>query len=254
MVEGRPDAFPVIFLHGLPGGAFIWAAVIKALGRERLCIAPDLPGWGRSFTRFAKTAPDLSVEGLRSWLNGLLLAQNIQRFDLVAQGNGTWLAMDLLMADPSRVRRLALVSAQFWGADAQASLFERLLGRAKWSRKRIERWLNESAALSGQAREQYRALFGNLLVTEKDARKSPLLSEMGCSARMGDYRAALATYKGSELLIWGENDPQSPEEKVAELGATLKGAEVHRITNAGHFPMLDAPEEVAALLKEFLGE
>jgi len=253
VVEGRKDAFPVIFLHGLPGGAFVWAAVIKALGRSRLSVAPDFPGWGKSFSRFGKAAPEMTAEGLRVWLNGLLSAQSIERFDLVAHGDGAWPAMDLLMQDPSRVRRLSLISAPLWETRAHPSMLERLLGMGKWSPKRIELWLGESAAISDGAREEHHTMFAQALGSGADVRTAPLLAEMEFPARIADYRSALAAYSGAKLLIWGRDDPAAPKDKISELTATL-GADVHRITNAGHFPMLDAPGEVAALLKEFLGE
>jgi pimeloyl-ACP methyl ester carboxylesterase len=254
VVEGKPDAFPVIFLHGLPGGAFIWADVIKALGRSRRAIAPDLPGWGKSFTRFAKTEPDLSVAGLQRWLAGLLTAHNIERFDLVAHGDGSWPALEFLISDPSRVRRLCLISAPLWSDNTRVGMIERLLGTAKWSPKRIERWLSDHAALTPRARSEHSAEFESLLGENENSRTSPLLSEMGFPARIPEYIAALVSYKGAELLIWGDHDPAALEERTSALAALLRDPEIHRIPNAGHFPTLDAPEETAALLKELLAE
>jgi haloalkane dehalogenase len=254
VVEGKPDAFPVIFLHGLPSGAFIWADAIKGLERARLSIAPDLPGWGRSVTRFAKIQPDLSMQGLREWLNGLLVAQSVDRFDLVTHGDSAWPAMELLMTDPLRVRRLALFSAQLWVSGERVGVIPRLLGKAKWSRKRIARWLDERAMLTPRARQDFQAQFDSALGDERDARTSPMLSEMGHPARIGQYLAALTAYKGATLLIWGQNDPAAPEERIAGIKEKLSGADVHRIAEAGYFPMLDAPDEVSALLKDFLRE
>src|SRR5512138_3622015 len=68
VVEGREGTFPVIFVHGLPGGAFLWAPVIEALGRKRRAIAPDQPGWGRSISRFGGTPPAATPAGLGGWL------------------------------------------------------------------------------------------------------------------------------------------------------------------------------------------
>jgi pimeloyl-ACP methyl ester carboxylesterase len=254
VVEGKPDGFPVLFLHGLPGGAFIWADVIKALGRARLSIAPDLPGWGKSFTRFSKAEPDLMRDGLAAWLSGVLAAQNVQRCDLVAHGSGVWPAIELLMTDPSRVRRLALVSADLWEGGTHAGMSSRLFGTAKWTRKRIEHWLDKRAALTEHAKEVWHPQLVSLLGSGNDARTSPMLLESEFAERIALYRTALASYKGAEMFIWGMNDPQAPENRVAELVATLNSAESHRIEHTGHYPMLDAAEEVAALLKEFLGE
>ncbi|HEY3293904.1 MAG TPA: alpha/beta hydrolase [bacterium] len=254
VVEGKPDSFPVIFLHGLPGGAFIWTSVIKALGRSRLAIAPDLPGWGKSFSRFAKAPPDLSAEGMQRWLKGLLAAQSIQRFDLVAHGDSSWPALDLLLTDPARVRRLSLISAPLWESPARGGVRSKLFGKAKWSPKTISRWVQQNAALSESAKTESQLQFAQLLGTEQGTRTSPTLAEAGTADRIRRYRAALKEYQGAKLLIWGRNDPRAAEKNIAELQAEVEDADIQRIDNAGHFPMLDAPDEVATLEKEFLGE
>jgi pimeloyl-ACP methyl ester carboxylesterase len=252
VVEGRADAFPAIFLHGLPGGAFLWADLIKAIGRGRLCIAPDLPGWGRSHARFAPTAPDYSAQGLLKWLHGLLTAQGVDRFDLVAHGDACWPALELLSADPARVRRLALVSATLWPLDERRGALARLFGKARWTTKEITRWLEDRAALTPAARERYLPLFEQSLGDAEHPRTSPRLADTGFPARMIEYRRALAAYRGATLLLWGAQDPQSPPERTAELVAALSDPDVHRIANAGHFPMLDAPAELQTRLTEFL--
>jgi pimeloyl-ACP methyl ester carboxylesterase len=39
---------PILFLHGNPDSADMWRAVIVSLREQFRCLAPDLPGFGRS--------------------------------------------------------------------------------------------------------------------------------------------------------------------------------------------------------------
>jgi pimeloyl-ACP methyl ester carboxylesterase len=249
VVEGRPESFPVVFLHGIPGGAFVWASIIKSLGRERLVIAPDWPGWGRSYAQGDPGEFAYTPESAVAWLKGLLDAHRIDRFDLVAQGNAVWPALELVKENPNRVRRLALVSARLWRSEGR-----RLLGIPRWTSRRIELWFEQRSSLGQRAREEWRPQFYHLLGEDEAGRTARAPSEKDYENRFPDYRAVLEAYPGAMLLVWGENDPRSPESKTDELTSTLPNSEVYRIQNAGGFPTLDCPDEVAAVFKEFLAE
>jgi pimeloyl-ACP methyl ester carboxylesterase len=54
------------------------------------------------------------------------------------------------------------------------------------------------------------------------------------------------------LLIWGNSDPAYSLQHSNELAADLDRPEVHRVANAGHFPMLDAADTFNRLLIDFL--
>ncbi len=251
VVEGRRDQFPVIFLHGFPGGAFLWEYVIAALGRKRLAIAPDFPGWGRSLSRFGAELPAPTPAWCMEWLNGMLAAQNIERFDIVAHGNGCWLALEQLLQDPSRVRRLALISPSFAPARlSPGSALGRLLGRrAKWTPKRIERWLESSAAFAPELRERSAKSFAHVVFEQQ---VPGALTQALYQARFADYRRALHEFRGRSLLMWGERDPSYFARVSEELEASLDRPEVHRCALSGHFPMLDEPQVVTQVLREFL--
>ncbi len=54
------------------------------------------------------------------------------------------------------------------------------------------------------------------------------------------------------LLIWGEHDRLLPPCWAEAFAARLRRVSVHRITGAGHMPMLEAPEAVAGLITDFV--
>lgn len=246
VVEGRRDLFPVIFLHGFPGGAFLWEYIIAALGRRRLAIAPDYPGWGRSVSHHANLLPPPSPEWSLQWLIGLLAAQGIERFDLAAHGSGSWLALEILAAQPARIRRLVLISSRLW---PHRQLFGRF--HRTWTAPRIQRWLERRAMFSLEAQNRHVQEFSQLAGEEH----FPLiLRENEFIAHFESYHRALSEFRRRTLLIWGENDPAYSFRQSEELANTLDRPEVHRIANAGHYPMLDQPQLVTTILKESLEE
>ena len=244
VIEGRRENFPVVFLHGFPGGAFVWEYVIAALGRKRLAIAADFPGWGKSVSRFGDELPSPAPEWSLNWLKSLLSAQGIERFDLVAHGNGCWLALDMLTTEPARVRRLALVSSRLFPQREILGRFRRL-----WTTARIQRWLNKEAGLKPETRERHAHDFASLISAKREPQ---VLREHEYAPQTETYRNVLREFRGRSLLVWGEQDPAYSLSASSEMESLFDRPEVHRFALAGHFPMLDEPQLVTHVLKEFL--
>jgi pimeloyl-ACP methyl ester carboxylesterase len=86
----------------------------------------------------------------------------------------------------------------------------------------------------------------------------------------GTQRAVLALYRGTNMedmsavagalraldlpsiVIWGVHDHYVPVEFADRNKEALPRATVHRVENAGHWPFIDQPDEVAGLLLPFL--
>lgn len=244
VVEGRRDQLPVIFLHGVPGGAFMWEYAIAALGRKRLAVAPDFPGWGRSLSRFGTQLPTPTPAWSLAWLNGVLAAQNIERFDLIAHGSGCWLALEQLLQDSSRVRRLGLISPRLWPHHLLFSRFRRT-----WTESRVRRWLGRQSGLTSEARARHARDFAE---SRSAPLAAPMLREDDFAAHFANYWRALSEFHGRSLLIWGERDPAYSANASSELETNMDRPEVHRLGQSGHFPMLDEPHVVTSVLREFL--
>jgi pimeloyl-ACP methyl ester carboxylesterase len=248
VVEGRRETFPVLFVHSLPGSSFLWGPVIAALGRNRLSIAPDFPGWGRSVSRFTQSRVDLSPQFAAAWLSGVLVAQSIERFDLVACGNGCWPALELLLQDSNRIRRLSLLQANFWLLSSSLQdLVRKAIGRETvWNTARIRRWLQQEHVSDAIATS-----FPACLVAGQTASG---FSNAVYTRRFPLYREALGMFRGAIQVIWGVDDRHFRPDLADELIAGLDRPEVHRIAQAGAYPTLEQPAETAERLREFLGE
>ena len=56
------------------------------------------------------------------------------------------------------------------------------------------------------------------------------------------------------IVIFGADDPYLPAKFAERNKESLPNAEIHLIEGAGHWPHLEKPDEVAALLLPFLRE
>ncbi len=105
-----PAGAPLVFLlHAAFGtGAIQWFPDVARLSRRRRVVAPDFvgaPGLGE------QTAPILDRADCARWLAEVVdSVTDGEAADLVGSSQGGWLALNLAVQDPRRVRRLALLA------------------------------------------------------------------------------------------------------------------------------------------------
>jgi pimeloyl-ACP methyl ester carboxylesterase len=94
---------PLLMLHDVPGASCALGPLTEALGRDRLTIAPDLPGLGESHP-----LPYPSLGSYVTALTELLEQIGCESVDVFAEGLGGCFAIALAAHHPQLVRRVAL--------------------------------------------------------------------------------------------------------------------------------------------------
>ena len=113
---------PVLCLHGWPGSAADYAALLPLLERDAQVIVPDLLGFGATFAPGDVDRPatdfgrDAEVAAVLELMDGLTLPPAV----LVGYDVGSTTATALARAHPERVRALVLGNAIHPGAAAYA--------------------------------------------------------------------------------------------------------------------------------------
>jgi pimeloyl-ACP methyl ester carboxylesterase len=67
-----------------------------------------------------------------------------------------------------------------------------------------------------------------------------------------DVRDRLATLEPKLLLLRGVDDPGNPPEYEKEIHEAVPGSRYVKLSGAGHFPPTEIPDEVNALMEEFV--
>ncbi|MDX2145049.1 MAG: alpha/beta fold hydrolase [Rhodospirillaceae bacterium] len=103
---GNPVLFPpLVCLHQSPKSGKQMEALIKTLGRDRVCYAPDFPGFGDS----APPPRPPTVADYAAAIGDLLDAWGHVPVDFYGYHTGALSAVELAIARPTQVRRLVLV-------------------------------------------------------------------------------------------------------------------------------------------------
>ena len=110
LASSRP---PLVCLHASPLSGVVYEAALARFGVQRLALAPDTPGFGES------DAPPQPVEiedlaeavfaACSSWLS--------DQIDLLGFHTGSMIAAELAARYPSRIRKIAMISAPIFTED-----------------------------------------------------------------------------------------------------------------------------------------
>lgn len=250
--RGPRDGAPVVLVHGFASALDVWDAVAPALvASGHRVIALDLKGFGWT----GRPQGDYSPKAQAALVFGLMDRLGVRSAAVVAHSWGASIALEMALAAPERVTRLALYSA--WVYEDQIPSFFR------WARTPGLGELLFALYYDERPDERIaRAFYDKSLVTE------PFVTLIeGALDRPGTIAAALAATRGQRydriegryreiaqpaLLLWGREDVVSPLPFAERLARDLPGAELEVYPRCGHFPMIEALAASTRALVAFL--
>ena len=256
---------PVVLLHGYGDTADCWRRVLPALQRDRRVIAIDTPPFGRSSGPPPAQAESL-VECYQEFFPALFDELDIGRAALVGHSMGGAMALTFALEAPERVERLALIAPAGLGDHAPW-----------WWHAISGRWVNWPALLklpNPVARPAVKAALRGFLEDRlvHDTRAMSEVIEHFVQLHGGPRelrhlidtgRALMEGYTGTllgrsaeleapALMLWGREDRLAPADHADAFGETVPHARVEVLERCGHYPQLELPARVTALLREFL--
>jgi haloalkane dehalogenase len=253
------DGPPVVFVHGEPTWSFLWRKVLVPVRDAGYrCIAPDLPGFGRSDKPVDLDwyTYDRHVEALAS----LLEALDVSGATIVVHDWGGPIGLRVAIQAPERVARMVVLdTGLFTGHQRMAEA---------WTMFRDFVARTEDLPVGFLVRGACKRDPGDDVVAAYDrpfpsaaakagARAFPLIlptTPDAAGAAAGQRTLdALRSDGRPKLILWADSDPVLPLDTGRRFAAAL-GAEVdHVIADAGHFLQEDAGPQIGALIADWLG-
>ena len=113
--SGQSDAprVPLVMFHMSPNSGRIYEALLPEMGRDRIALAPDTPGFGESD---APSSPPL-IEDYAACMGGLIDELGLKRVDVMGYHTGSQTAMELACQRPELVGKVVMVSAPLYTAE-----------------------------------------------------------------------------------------------------------------------------------------
>ena len=253
---------PVVLIHGMVNSSRHWKDVALALARDYRVVAPDLIGHGDSAT----PRGDYSLGAHAASIRDLLAAIGIDRATVVGHSLGGGVAMQFFYQFTQRTERLVLVSSGGLGREVSPLLRAAALPGASgllalMAHRGFVAGLERSAArlrARGVRRGVYLAAIARALrpLEQPGARTAflhTLRSVIDVQGQRVSARDRLYLLDAMPtLLVWGGRDNTIPLAHGRAAHEAIPGSRFEVLPRAAHFPHLEDPEGLAAVLREFL--
>lgn len=237
---------PILFLHGLGGGAMSWEEQLRSLSNDYGIIAWNTPGYGGSDNR----PPD--VDAYADAAAHLIEALEIAPLPVVGHSMGGVIGTRLAARYPELVAMIILSSTfPGNGEPPDAPLSEGY-------RNRIHELQTLDPHEFGMARALSMVAKGTAPETvSKVARVAATVNERGfvnaCTMLdRADNRASLRAIKVPVLILEGGKDPIIPREMGDELELHIPHADRKALPEVGHASYMESPEEFNRTLVSFI--
>jgi pimeloyl-ACP methyl ester carboxylesterase len=231
----------VLVLHGWGASIEAVQSIISGLADVCTVHAVDLPGFGQS----GRPPHAWGVDEYSDWTRALLATLGLSRPSIIGHSHGGRIAIHLAAHHPELVNRLVLVdtagirprrTVTWYRKVAMAKLAKHVLSRLGAPGRAVGHRLVGRAASSDYAASDgaMRPTFVRLVNT--------------------DLTALLPDIRASTLLVWGDQDTDTPLSDGETMARLIPDAGLVVFPGAGHFSYADQPQRFARVARHFLAE
>lgn len=231
----------LVFIHG-PGAGACAAAYEYQTTHFLGSVAPDLPG-------HLDGAPCPDVARYTDWVRGWLWAQGMKK-DLVLVGYtlGASIALQYALDYPEEVSGLVIMTVAAEPKIRAPDTYEMRLRAAADPKSYEEEWI----PYQRDAMHLVEPVFRERLI-EKHRQVGPMSQHHDLKTIDAfDVRDRISALKPKLLLLRGLDDHGDPPKYEKKIHEAVPGSQYMEFEEAGHFPPVEIPEKVNALIEEFV--
>jgi pimeloyl-ACP methyl ester carboxylesterase len=225
----------VVLVHSALGDSRLWKRQIAALEDEHELVAPDLPGWGETPL---PTAPFSFVDAVAKHLPAALVGNSF----------GGAVALRTALAHPDLVSRLVLIGSGLPAWD--------------WTEEMRQYFAAEEAAYEAMDLDAITQINLDFWVAPEHHEEVRPQQRLAAELQTAHEEPELiwpdlkpfSSLGMPTLLIVGADDKPDFLAIAQHLAEEIPGAELAVVRGAGHLVGVDRPEELNALLRDFLQE
>lgn len=265
-IFGKGD--PIIIIHGGPGLSqdYLLPNMAK-LSRTHQAIFYDQRACGQSTDKINECT--IQIKTYLSDIESIRKSFGDQQVIVVGHSWGGFLAMEYAIQHPEAVQKLVLLNAMPSSSEEYLLFLQEFMKRMAPCMEEFKAIQESSELAKGdpQAIEKYhllmfkkycfdpeKALLLNVCMTPKaflDGLKVYKIFDENLFSKPFNLHPQLKTLKIPTLIVHGDYDiiPPSIAQKLHE---TIPNSQYVLINNCGHFPYVEAPEELFNTINEFL--
>ncbi|MFO0879042.1 MAG: alpha/beta hydrolase [Gemmataceae bacterium] len=265
---GPKDAPVVLLLHGFPTSSQMFRNLIPRLADRYRVIAPDYPGFGHSAMpgrdRFAYTFDNLAdvVEKFTEKLD-------LKKYALYVQDYGAPIGYRLAVKHPERVTAIVVQNGNAYDEGLDNDFWKPIKAYWKEPGSKEKREALRGFTKLGATRWQYTHGVKNPELVSPDAWTTDqyfldrdgnadiqldlFLSYGSNPSLYPKWQEYFRKHQPPVLIAWGKHDQIFPAAGAEPYRKDLKTLEYH-LLDAGHFALETNGDEIARLMRGFLGK
>lgn len=238
---------PLVFVHGLGMCYLAWAPQIARFAGTHRVIALNMPGHGGS----TALPPGADLPDFVQWLGEVLAALGLNTVNLVGHSMGALIAGGFAVTHPEKVWRVALLNGVYRRTPAARRAVQERASQIAEGRMDVQgtlrRWFGE-----GEAEQAVRSKVEGWLETV-DPQGYAVTYSAFCSAddALVDQWGRVS---GPALFLTGADDPNSTGAMTRAMASAAPNGRACVIKNHRHMVNLTAPDQVNAVMAEWLKE
>ena len=265
---GPTDAPTILLLHGFPTSSQMFRNLIPALADQYHVVAPDYPGFGHS-SMPSRDKFSYTFDNLARVIDEFTQKVGLTKYALYVQDYGAPVGYRLAVKYPERVTAIVVQNGNAYDEGLDNDFWKPL--KAYWKeptskekRDALRQFLTydatkwqythgvknpELVSPDGAAHDQF-------LLDRKgnDEIQLDLFLSYGSNAPLYPaWQEYFRTHQPPVLIAWGKNDAIFPPAGAEPYRRDLKTIEYH-LLDAGHFALETNGDEIAALMRAFLGK
>lgn len=264
---GPKDAPTILLLHGFPTSSQMFRNLIPALADRYHLIAPDYPGYGHS-SMPAHDKFEYTFDNLARVVDQFTEKLGLTKYAIYVQDYGAPVGYRLAVAHPERITAIIVQNGNAYVEGLASSFWDPIKAYWKEPNNTEKRDALRSAFTYQTTQWQYTHGVPNPELVSPDgaAHDQFLLDRPGNTEIQLDlflsygsnpplyskWQEYFRKHQPPTLIAWGKNDTIFPAAGAEPYKRDLKNLEFH-LLDAGHFALETNGEEIASLIRDFMG-
>ena len=234
---------PVILLHGWLCSLETMKPIAKTLENNFRVYNVDLPGFGKS----DKLQAPFNTDMFGDFLDGFIKQLKIENPILIGHSNGGRTIINYMGRNLGKANKIILIDSAGIKPERKIGYYIRI-----YTFKILKNFLRvfPDVEMFNNIRERVLGKFGS-----SDYKNSSEVLRRTMSIIINeDQREIMKNINVPTLLLWGENDEDTPINDGKIMEQNIKDSALITIKDAGHFSYLDSLNQCMEIIKSFLKE
>jgi pimeloyl-ACP methyl ester carboxylesterase len=244
------EGIPLVFIHGFGETNAVWKNQVSFLSKHFKLIVVDVPGSGAS--QLLPFIKNISIKELADAVLAIINNENIDQCIVFGHSMGGYITLTFAENYPEKIKAFGLINSTAF-ADSEEKKQNRLKGIELIENYGSHAFLKTTipSLFSEAFRKEHAEVVNELIEEGRQFSKQSLQQYYYAMMQRPDTTSVIKKSKKPVLFVIGTEDVAAPLNDLLKQVHLAEIAYIHIIENIGHMSMLEAPDSLNSILKDF---